>query len=106
MPQHTSPSTTRFAGYSDPVLRSGPSEDSAPVQHLLWGDWIRLRSGRDGEWREVYSRDLGSVEPQPGFNEVSWDQTDSHGSGLASGVYWATLEIAGSRSVKKFSLVR
>lgn len=56
MPQHTAPSTTRFAAFSDPVVYSGPSEDSKPVQHLLWGDWLRLKQGRSGEWREVHAR--------------------------------------------------
>ena len=56
MPQHTAHSTTRFAGFSDPVVYSAPSEDSKPVQHLLWGDWLRLKQGRSGDWREVHAR--------------------------------------------------
>ena len=56
MPQHTARSSTRFAGYSDPVVYSGPSDDSKPVQHLLWGDWLRLKQGQSGDWREVHAR--------------------------------------------------
>jgi beta-lactamase superfamily II metal-dependent hydrolase len=54
MPQHPPPTSTRFAGYSDPVVYDAP--DGSPVTHLLWGDWLRLKQGRQGEWREVRAR--------------------------------------------------
>lgn len=54
MPQHTAPSSTRFAGYSDPVVHDAP--DGKPKTHLLWGDWLRLKAGRQDDWREVHAR--------------------------------------------------
>jgi Peptidase family M1 domain/Peptidase M1 N-terminal domain len=59
----------------------------------------------DAAGREIFSQDLGLIVPEPGFNEVSWNQKDHSGAGLASGVYWATLEFRGFRSVKKFAIV-
>ena len=59
----------------------------------------------DAMGREIFMRDLGLVTPDPGFNELSWDQKDRQGGGLASGIYWATLEIDGLRSVKKFTVI-
>ena len=56
MPQRPIPRNTRFAAYSDPVIRDGPSFDADPVQHLLWGDWLKLRQNRQGKWREVSAR--------------------------------------------------
>ena len=56
MPQRPTPRNTRFAAYSDPVIREAPNEDADPVQHLLWGDWLKLRGNRQGEWEEVSAR--------------------------------------------------
>ncbi|MBU8869323.1 MAG: T9SS type A sorting domain-containing protein [Gemmatimonadales bacterium] len=60
----------------------------------------------DAAGREVFIRDLGLVVPEPGFNEISWNQNNLQGAGLPSGIYWATLEISGSRSVRKFTIIR
>lgn len=59
----------------------------------------------DALGRQVHARDLGAIEPDPGFNELAWDQRGDGGRRLASGVYWATLEIDGHRSVRKFTIV-
>lgn len=44
-----------FAGYPSPFLRAAPRSGSK-VQQLLWGDFVELRSGRDGEWVEARAR--------------------------------------------------
>ena len=60
----------------------------------------------DALGREVYSRNLGQVLPQAEFNEVVWAEKDSQGRDVASGVYWAALEIGSSRSVRKITVLR
>lgn len=60
----------------------------------------------DALGREVHARDLGTIEAEAGFNELSWDQRGADGRRLASGVYWAALEIDGHRSVRKFTILR
>jgi beta-lactamase superfamily II metal-dependent hydrolase len=49
---------TRFAAYPSAVIYREPHTTSAAnaVQHLLWGDWLSLRDGVDGPWREVRAR--------------------------------------------------
>jgi len=54
---------------------------------------------------EVAFRDLGQVSPTGTLNEIVWDKKDNSGARVASGVYWATLEIAGKRSVRNFSVI-
>ncbi|MGI8843176.1 MAG: ComEC/Rec2 family competence protein [Gemmatimonadaceae bacterium] len=54
MPQRPTPSSTRFAGSGNPFVYDEP--DGAVIQHLLWGDWLRLKSGKHNEWREVRAR--------------------------------------------------
>ena len=55
---------------------------------------------------ELLRRPLGTVTPEPSFNEVVWDVRDGRGAPVPSGVYWVTLEIDGVRSVAKMSVVR
>ncbi len=59
----------------------------------------------DARGREVASRDLGVVSPDVGFNEYVWDLRDNNGAKVAAGVYWATMEIGGSRSVTKITVI-
>jgi aminopeptidase N len=60
----------------------------------------------DARGREVSSRTLGLVMPELGGNEVAWNQKDSAGRTVASGVYWAVLDIDGRRSVRKIAIAR
>lgn len=46
---------TRFASYPSTVVFQN-SDGTKPVQHLLWGDWLRLKQGRNGDYREVRAR--------------------------------------------------
>ncbi len=48
-------STTRFAAYPSAVVYANKN-GTKPVQHLLWGDWLRLKSGRSGNYRQVRAR--------------------------------------------------
>ncbi|MCP4291298.1 MAG: hypothetical protein GY780_05625 [bacterium] len=59
----------------------------------------------DARGREVARRNLGSISPEVGFNEYVWDEKDNRGALVSSGVYWATMEIDGKRSVLKISIV-
>lgn len=79
------------------------------------GGWIVLRywletarPGRltilDARGATVAARDLPAG--QAGLNEVGWDVRDARGARVASGVYWATLELDGRRTVRKFAVVR
>ena len=54
MPQRTTASSTRFAGSSNPFVFDEPDGD--PIQHLLWGDWLRLKRGKRDGWQEVHAR--------------------------------------------------
>ena len=60
----------------------------------------------DAMGRQVYHHDLGTVDPQSEGNEYGWDVRTVAGARVPSGIYWATLEIAGQRHVQKFSVVR
>jgi beta-lactamase superfamily II metal-dependent hydrolase len=44
----------RFAGYPSAVVYKGPGKTA--VQQLVWGDWLRLKSGRSGDYVEVHAR--------------------------------------------------
>ena len=46
---------TRFAGYPSAVVYEGSNKDK-PVQHLLWGDWLKLKNGKEGPFCEVHAR--------------------------------------------------
>ena len=59
----------------------------------------------DARGREVAHRDLGQVDPYPGFNEYVWDEKDNDGALVAAGIYWATMEIRGARSVIKIAVI-
>ncbi len=56
--------------------------------------------------REVYARDLGTVEPDLGTNQQRWNGRASDGQPVPSGVYWAAFEIDQQRSVQRFTIVR
>ncbi|MEN8144219.1 MAG: MBL fold metallo-hydrolase [Gemmatimonadota bacterium] len=49
------PTTIRFAGYPSAFVFKEPDGNKA-VQHLLWGDWLRLNTGRQGDFVEVHAR--------------------------------------------------
>jgi hypothetical protein len=53
----------------------------------------------------VHRADLGIVAPAGEYAEYSWN-CHRDGARTASGVYWATVEIAGERSVRKFTILR
>jgi len=53
----------------------------------------------------VHRADLDSVTPAGEYAQYSWD-CHRDGARVASGVYWATVEIAGERSVRKFTVLR
>ncbi len=59
----------------------------------------------DVRGREVAQRNLGQVQPDLGFNEYVWDEKDNSGSLVSAGIYWATMEIGGLRSVLKISIL-
>ena len=59
----------------------------------------------DAKGREVAYRDLGQVQPDPGFNEYVWNEKDDSGALVAAGIYWATMEIKGFRSVLKITVL-
>lgn len=44
----------KFAGYPAPFIRSAPG--GGKKQQLLWGDFVNLLGGRNGEWLEVRGR--------------------------------------------------
>lgn len=46
--------TVRFAGFPTAFVHETPG--GKKVQHLLWGDYLRLLGGRSGEWVEVRAR--------------------------------------------------
>lgn len=46
---------TRFAAYPSAQVYKN-ADGTKPVQHLLWGDWLRLKSGRSGDFVEVHAR--------------------------------------------------
>lgn len=48
------PSHVRFAGYPSPFVYDRPA--GKKIQHLLWGDWLRLKEGRASGWVEVHAR--------------------------------------------------
>ncbi|MEJ2718086.1 MAG: hypothetical protein P8182_13265 [Deltaproteobacteria bacterium] len=49
------PTEVRFAGYPSAVVYEQP-DGKKPIQHLLWGDWLRLKEGQSGAYREVHAR--------------------------------------------------
>jgi beta-lactamase superfamily II metal-dependent hydrolase len=46
---------THFAGYPSAVVYKQP-DGKKPIQHLLWGDWLRLKDGKNGPYCEVHAR--------------------------------------------------
>jgi beta-lactamase superfamily II metal-dependent hydrolase len=48
-------SQIRFAGYPSAFVFEAP-DGKKKVQHLLWGDWLRLKPGDQGDFREVRAR--------------------------------------------------
>ena len=60
----------------------------------------------DAVGHEIAVEDLGLVTPESDHNDVVWNEKDRYGVRVPSGVYWAALEIAGSRSVGKLTVLR
>lgn len=48
-------SHVRFAGYPSAFVFEAP-DGKKRIQHLLWGDWLRLKPGDHGDFREVRAR--------------------------------------------------
>ena len=46
---------TRFVGYPSAVIYE-ESDGKKPIQHCIWGDWLYLKEGRKGDYREVHVR--------------------------------------------------
>lgn len=59
----------------------------------------------DARGREILSRDISEFPVQPDFNEYGWDLRDRDGIRVPAGVYWATLETQGNRSVVKVTIL-
>ncbi len=59
----------------------------------------------DARGAVVHHADLGTVTPAGEYAQYRWD-CHREGARVASGVYWATVEIAGERSVRKFTILR
>ena len=55
-------SDIRFAGFPSAVVYQRPAEGKKtgdkPVQHLLWGDWLRLKGPVAGDWLKVRARNV------------------------------------------------
>ncbi len=62
---------TRFAAYPSAVVYAKPHTTATKnaVQHLLWGDWLELRDGRDGPWHEVRARGVDGWMHEDDFVE-------------------------------------
>src|SRR4030042_3477963 len=60
----------RFAGFPSAVVYKEPvvskEVKAEPVQHLLWGDWLKLEGSTKGAWLKIWSR-----------NTVGWVHKDS-----------------------------
>lgn len=48
-------STFAFAGYPAPFVYDSP-QTRKKVQHLIWGDYVMVRGGEEGDWVEVRAR--------------------------------------------------
>jgi beta-lactamase superfamily II metal-dependent hydrolase len=62
------PTATRFAGYPSAVVYGQPNGEK-PVQHLIWGDWLRLKSRRNGPFCEVRARGVDGWMRQEDIQE-------------------------------------
>lgn len=60
----------------------------------------------DAMGHDFSTTDYGIMAPEAGYNEVTWDGRGSHGRRAPSAIYWASLEVNGVRSVRKFSVIR
>ena len=51
---------TRYAAYPSAVVYKEPGgqkrKGKTPVQHLLWGDWLRLKDEKKGKFQKVHAR--------------------------------------------------
>jgi beta-lactamase superfamily II metal-dependent hydrolase len=45
----------RFAGYPQALVYESPDGEKA-VQQLIWGDWLRLEGGEQGDYLQVHAR--------------------------------------------------
>ena len=46
----------RFAGYPSAFVHQEPSRKAKKINHLLWGDFVRVLDERQGEWVKVRTR--------------------------------------------------
>jgi len=60
--------TTRYAGYPSAVVYAEP-DGKTPVQHLIWGDWLRLKDGRQGDYCQVRARRIDGWMHQDDIQE-------------------------------------
>jgi len=44
----------KYCAFADAIVLDKP--EGKPVQHLLWGDWLRLKGGKEGDGFEVDAR--------------------------------------------------
>ena len=44
----------KYCAFPDAIVLDKP--EGKHVQHLLWGDWLRLKGGKEGDWFEVDTR--------------------------------------------------
>ena len=59
----------------------------------------------DARGREIINQDISEYPVQPDFNEFGWDLRNEEGIRVPAGIYWLTLEIQGSRSVRKVTII-
>lgn len=59
-----------YAGYPSTVVYDVPKpEGGKPVQHCLWGDWMRRETGRRDGWVEVHARGCDGWVPESEVQE-------------------------------------
>ncbi|MDQ1273124.1 MAG: hypothetical protein QG591_1754 [Planctomycetota bacterium] len=44
----------KYCAFPDAIVLDKP--EGKHVQHLLWGDWLRLKGGKEDDWFEVDTR--------------------------------------------------
>jgi hypothetical protein len=56
LPNAHPPGSTRFAGYPSAFVYDAPRGKKRAVQHLLWGDWLRVTGEPSGSYIPVRAR--------------------------------------------------